>query len=137
MRVAAILGTRPEVIKLAPVVFELRRNPDTECIVIATGQHREMLDQMLEQFELEADVDLGVMRPDQRLSDLTAELIRVWATPWRIFAPTGCSSRATRRRPSAAPWPRSTSLFPWGTSRLVSAAETSGLPSRRRRTVGS
>jgi UDP-N-acetylglucosamine 2-epimerase (non-hydrolysing) len=76
MRVAAILGTRPEVIKLAPVVFELRRNPETECIVIATGQHREMLDQMLEQFELEADVDLGVMRPDQRLSDLTAELIR-------------------------------------------------------------
>jgi UDP-N-acetylglucosamine 2-epimerase (non-hydrolysing) len=76
MRVAAVLGTRPEVIKLAPVVFELRRNPDTDCIVVATGQHREMLDQMLEQFELETDIDLGVMRPDQRLSDLTAELMR-------------------------------------------------------------
>ncbi len=76
MRVATILGTRPEVIKLAPVVFALQRDPQTDCVVIATGQHREMLDQMLEQFELEPDVDLGVMQPDQRLSDLTAELMR-------------------------------------------------------------
>jgi UDP-N-acetylglucosamine 2-epimerase (non-hydrolysing) len=76
MRVATILGTRPEVIKLAPVVFELRRQPGMDCLVIATGQHREMLDQMLAQFELEPDVDLGVMRPDQRLSGLTAELMR-------------------------------------------------------------
>jgi UDP-N-acetylglucosamine 2-epimerase (non-hydrolysing) len=76
MRVATILGTRPEVIKLAPVVGELRRNPETESVLVATGQHREMLDQMLEQFDLETDVDLGVMRPDQRLSDLTAELVR-------------------------------------------------------------
>ena len=76
MKVAVILGTRPEVIKLAPVVFELRRRPETDCVVIATGQHREMLDQMLEEFELEPDVDLSVMRRDQGLSDLTAELIR-------------------------------------------------------------
>jgi UDP-N-acetylglucosamine 2-epimerase (non-hydrolysing) len=76
VRVTTILGTRPEVIKLAPVVAELRRNPKTECVLVATGQHREMLDQMLELFELETDVDLGVMQPDQRLSDLTAELIR-------------------------------------------------------------
>jgi UDP-N-acetylglucosamine 2-epimerase (non-hydrolysing) len=76
MRVTTILGTRPEVIKLAPVIRELRRTPETECVLVATGQHREMLDQMLDVFELEADVDLGVMRPDQRLSDLTAELMR-------------------------------------------------------------
>jgi UDP-N-acetylglucosamine 2-epimerase (non-hydrolysing) len=76
MRVAAILGTRPEVIKLAPVIAELRRTPETDAIVVATGQHREMLDQMLDQFELEPDVDLDVMRSEQRLSDLTAELVR-------------------------------------------------------------
>jgi UDP-N-acetylglucosamine 2-epimerase (non-hydrolysing) len=76
VRVATILGTRPEVIKLAPVVAELRRNPETESVLVATGQHREMLDQMLEQFNLEADVDLSVMTPEQRLSDLTAELVR-------------------------------------------------------------
>ena len=63
-------------IKLAPVVAELRRRSGTECVVVATGQHREMLDQMLEQFELEADVDLDVMSPEQRLADLTAELVR-------------------------------------------------------------
>ncbi len=72
VRVVAVLGTRPEVIKLAPVVAELRAEESTECVVVATGQHRELLDQMLEQFELEADVDLDVMRPEQRLADLTA-----------------------------------------------------------------
>lgn len=76
MRVVTILGTRPEVIKLAPVVAELRRNPLIDSIVVSTGQHREMLDQMLAQFELEADVDLDVMRPEQRLADLTADLVR-------------------------------------------------------------
>ncbi len=75
MRVVAVLGTRPEVIKLAPVIAELRAQ-DTETVVVSTGQHRELLDQMLEQFELEPDVDLGVMRPEQRLADLTAALVR-------------------------------------------------------------
>jgi UDP-N-acetylglucosamine 2-epimerase (non-hydrolysing) len=76
VRVVCVVGTRPEVIKLAPVVAALRRRPGAECLVVATGQHREMLDQMLEQFELEADVDLNVMSPEQRLSDLTADLVR-------------------------------------------------------------
>jgi UDP-N-acetylglucosamine 2-epimerase (non-hydrolysing) len=76
MRVVTIVGTRPEVIKLAPVIAELRRHSMIESIVVATGQHREMLDQMLDQFEIVADVDLGVMQPDQRLSDLTADLVR-------------------------------------------------------------
>ncbi len=76
MRVVTILGTRPEVIKLAPVIAELRRTPATETVVVSTGQHREMLDQMLEQFELEADIDLDAMSPEQRLTDLTAELVR-------------------------------------------------------------
>ncbi len=76
MRVMTVLGTRPEAIKLAPVIGELSRRSDTESVVVSTGQHRELLDQMLDQFELTADVDLGVMRPQQRLSDLTAELVR-------------------------------------------------------------
>ena len=75
MRVVAVLGTRPEVIKLAPVISELRRNSVFECLVVSTGQHREMLDQMLEQFELDVDVELAVMQPGQRLADLTAHLI--------------------------------------------------------------
>lgn len=76
MKVVAVLGTRPEVIKLAPVVTALRRRRGAECVIVSTGQHREMLDQMLDQFELEADIDLDVMTPEQRLADLTAELVR-------------------------------------------------------------
>jgi UDP-N-acetylglucosamine 2-epimerase (non-hydrolysing) len=76
MKVVTILGTRPEVIKLAPVISELRRTPDTDTVVVSSGQHRQLLDQMLEQFEIAPDLDLGMMRPQQRLSDLTADLIR-------------------------------------------------------------
>ena len=47
-----------------------------ETVVVSTGQHREMLDQMLAQFELATDIDLDLMRPEQRLSDLTADLVR-------------------------------------------------------------
>lgn len=75
MRVVTVLGTRPEVIKLAPVIAELRAQ-HIETVVVSTGQHRELLDQMLGQFELEPDIDLGVMRPEQRLADLTAKLVR-------------------------------------------------------------
>jgi UDP-N-acetylglucosamine 2-epimerase (non-hydrolysing) len=76
MRVVTILGTRPEVIKLAPVISELRRTPDTDTVVVSSGQHRELLDQMLAQFEIAPDVELGIMRPQQQLSDLTADLVR-------------------------------------------------------------
>lgn len=76
MKVAAVVGTRPEVIKLAPVLEALRERPSTETVLIATGQHREMLDQMLELFGLVPDVDLDVMQPNQGLADLTADLVR-------------------------------------------------------------
>jgi UDP-N-acetylglucosamine 2-epimerase (non-hydrolysing) len=87
MRLAVVVGTRPEVIKLAPVIAELRRSRYAETIVVSTGQHRELLDQMLAQFELAADVDLGVMRPAQRLSDLTAELVRRLGDTFRAIRP--------------------------------------------------
>jgi UDP-N-acetylglucosamine 2-epimerase (non-hydrolysing) len=76
MRVVTVLGTRPEVIKLAPVITELRSTAGTEGIVVSSGQHREMLDQTLRIFDIEPDVDLDVMQPQQRLSDLTADLVR-------------------------------------------------------------
>jgi UDP-N-acetylglucosamine 2-epimerase (non-hydrolysing) len=76
VKVAAILGTRPEAIKLAPVVAALRATPGVECTVVSTGQHREMLDQMLELFNVQVDVELDVMRPGQLLHELTADLVR-------------------------------------------------------------
>jgi UDP-N-acetylglucosamine 2-epimerase (non-hydrolysing) len=76
VKVVSVLGTRPEVIKLAPLLHELARRPDTESVVVSSGQHREMLDQMLGVFGVVPDVELAVMRPGQRLSELTAHLVR-------------------------------------------------------------
>ena len=76
-RVLFVLGTRPEAIKLAPVILHMRAHPgDFDVRVCATGQHRQMLDQVLELFGIVPDVDLRLMRPDQNLFDLTADLIR-------------------------------------------------------------
>lgn len=73
--VLSVFGTRPEAIKMAPVVRELRRHPgQISSLVCSTGQHREMLDQALELFQIRPDYELGVMRPDQSLAHLTARL---------------------------------------------------------------
>lgn len=70
-RLLVVIGTRPEAIKLAPVIIEAERSGHFEVRVIGTGQHREMLDQMVRQFDLHIDVDLNIMRPDQSLCDVT------------------------------------------------------------------
>jgi UDP-N-acetylglucosamine 2-epimerase (non-hydrolysing) len=68
------LGTRPEAIKMAPVILELRRRGE-EPLVVSTGQHREMLEQALGTFSLVPDVDLELMRPEQTLAELTARAV--------------------------------------------------------------
>lgn len=74
-RIALVAGTRPEVIKLAPVFYALSDTPDLEPVMISTGQHREMLDQALTVFQLKAAIDLEVMQPGQTLPDLTARVL--------------------------------------------------------------
>ena len=73
--VAVVVGTRPEAIKLAPVVDALKARPDLKTIVISTAQHRQMLDQVLSLFQIEPDVDLNVMHRDQDLAGLTARVL--------------------------------------------------------------
>jgi UDP-N-acetylglucosamine 2-epimerase (non-hydrolysing) len=73
--VLVIFGTRPEAIKLFPVVHALRAIPSIETKVLVTGQHRQMLDQVLEIGEITPDADLNVMQPDQTLDGLTAKLL--------------------------------------------------------------
>lgn len=73
--VAIVAGTRPEVIKMAPVWFALRESPELEPLLISTGQHREMLDQAFGVFGLKPDIDLGLMQPGQTLPDLTARVL--------------------------------------------------------------
>ena len=75
MTVLSVFGTRPEAIKMAPVVKELDRHRDrVRSITCSVGQHREMLDQVLNLFEIKPDYDLNLMRPNQTLSQLTADL---------------------------------------------------------------
>lgn len=73
--ILVFMGTRPEAIKLAPVVAALRRSSDLSCTVVATGQHQEMFKQVTDQFGIEVDAHLDVMRPNQSLAGLTARLM--------------------------------------------------------------
>lgn len=72
LRPLIVFGTRPEAIKMAPVVQACQQSREVEAIVCVTGQHREMLDQVTEYFGIDADIDLDLMRPNQSLADLTA-----------------------------------------------------------------
>jgi UDP-N-acetylglucosamine 2-epimerase (non-hydrolysing) len=74
IRVLSIFGTRPEAVKMAPVVQALARTPGIVSLVCVTAQHRQMLDQVLGLFDIRPDVDLNLMQPDQSLSSLTAEI---------------------------------------------------------------
>jgi len=74
-KVSVIFGTRPEAIKLAPVILALRKDPRFACDVCVTAQHRQMLDQVLEVFGIAADTDLDLMVPDQTLAGLTARAV--------------------------------------------------------------
>lgn len=74
-RVAVFMGTRPEGVKMAPVVSALRQQAAWDTLVIGTGQHREMLNQVVRLFGIDVQHDLAVMRPNQTLAGLTARLI--------------------------------------------------------------
>ncbi|MFH1679065.1 MAG: UDP-N-acetylglucosamine 2-epimerase (non-hydrolyzing) [Candidatus Eisenbacteria bacterium] len=75
-RILVVIGTRPEAIKMAPLVLELRARPEPEAVlVVLTAQHREMSDEVLALFGIEPDHDLDIMRPDQTLFETTARLL--------------------------------------------------------------
>ncbi len=74
LRVLTIFGTRPEAIKMAPVVQALQNCPQVETKVCVTAQHRQMLDQVLNIFKITPDIDLNLMRPDQSLAELTSAI---------------------------------------------------------------
>ena len=75
-RVLCVIGTRPEAIKMAPVVLALKKEPWADVKVLATAQHRQILDQVLDFFEIEPDIDLDIMRPNQSLTALTSRLLQ-------------------------------------------------------------
>lgn len=75
IKVMTIFGTRPEAIKMAPVIKEIQFRTEFECIVCVTAQHREMLDQVLEIFGITPDYDLNIMQHGQTLSDITTRAL--------------------------------------------------------------
>ena len=75
LRVMSVFGTRPEAIKMAPLVLELKQHPEIESICCVTAQHRQMLDTVMEVFHLRADCDLNIMAPRQTLSSITCKCL--------------------------------------------------------------
>lgn len=73
--IVIIIGTRPEAIKLAPVYLAIKSEPQLKVTLLATAQHREMLDQVLSTFHIKADIDLDIMRPNQSLSEVSSQVI--------------------------------------------------------------
>ena len=76
IKVMTVFGTRPEAIKMAPLVKELKSRPEIECVVCVTAQHREMLDQVLETFQIIPDYDLNIMKQGQTLGDVTTRALQ-------------------------------------------------------------
>jgi UDP-N-acetylglucosamine 2-epimerase (non-hydrolysing) len=74
-KILCVVGTRPEAIKMAPVILALKKEPWANVRVLATAQHRHMLDQVLNFFNITPDIDLNIMRPNQALTTLTARLL--------------------------------------------------------------
>src|SRR6185437_12012329 len=74
-RILCVVGTRPEGIKMAPVIQALQRESWAQVVVLSTAQHRDLLDQVLQLFDIVPDTDLDLMRADQDLATLTARLI--------------------------------------------------------------
>lgn len=77
LKVLTVFGTRPEAIKMAPVVKELEKHPESfKSVVCVTAQHRQMLDQVLELFAIRPDHDLNIMKPGQDLFDITCNVMQ-------------------------------------------------------------
>lgn len=76
-KIAVVFGTRPEAIKMAPVILELRKHEEVfDTTVIVSAQHREMLDQVLKVFDITPDYDLDIMKKNQTLSDITSNVLK-------------------------------------------------------------
>ena len=109
IKVLSVFGTRPDTIKLAPVVNELSKYPELiDSVTCGTAQHREMMDQVLGFFGITPDYDLGVMRDDQTLFDIAERGLRGYRKCWQRSAPISLWFMATRPPHLWARWHHST-----------------------------
>lgn len=87
LRVLSVFGTRPEAIKMSPLAIMLRERPEFESLVCVTAQHREMLDSVLETFQLRPDYDLDIMEPQQTLTSITGKVLSLLGAVLREAQP--------------------------------------------------
>ena len=87
MKILTVFGTRPEAIKMAPLALALAADPRFEAKVCVTGQHREMLDQVLDLFEIKPEFDLNIMKPGQDLTDVTTGILQGMKGVFAQFKP--------------------------------------------------
>ena len=85
--VMLVFGTRPEAIKMCPLVNELKRRDSINTVVCVTGQHRQMLDQVLDAFSVVPDYDLSIMKQGQTLFDITTKCAPTWFLSTAIRQP--------------------------------------------------
>lgn len=87
MKILSVFGTRPEAIKMAPLLLKLNSIREIESKVCVTGQHRQMLDQVLDVFSIKADYDLNIMKPNQDLADITSSILKALGSVIDDFRP--------------------------------------------------
>lgn len=87
MKVLTVFGTRPEAIKMCPLIKELEKTDSVESYVCLTGQHREMLQQVIDVFNIHVDYSLDIMRPDQTLFTITADILKGIEAPLQELRP--------------------------------------------------
>ena len=98
LRVMTVFGTRPDTIKMAPVVHALRASDAIDDIVCVTAQHRQMLDDLLELFAIEPQYDLDIMTENQTLTQITTRVLEGMEPVLEQARPTSCWCTATRPR---------------------------------------
>ena len=135
-KVMLVFGTRPEAIKMCPLVNELKaRTDEFETVVTVTGQHREMLDQVLRVFGVTPDHDLAIMKPGQTLFDVTCDVLLKLRAVLEDEKPDVVLVHGDTTTSFARPSRASTFRSPWATSRRGCARTTSTVPGRRSSTA--
>ena len=132
--VCIVLGTRPEAIKLAPVIQAFQAAPDFRTRVVLTGQHREMVAQVMELFGIQADHDLALMAPKQTLTHITCGALQGLQAEFEQHKPDLVLVQGDTTTALPRPWRPFMPRCRWAMWRRACAPTTSWIPIRRRRT---